>query len=97
MHTKPASGASAEFEAYTGMRVSYIRNAFGRAFFAFPVLCHRLQKVSGRPLDPVRLRALFQAYDAQAAAYDKLMMSRSDAAQLAVQGFAEFHRLSEHI
>ena len=79
--SKPTtSGAGAELEAYTGMRVSYIRAALTRALFAFPVLCERLEEVSGRTLDTAQLRVVCQAYDAgQPLADDRLMRTSTSA------------------
>jgi hypothetical protein len=74
--------AGAELEAYTGMRVSYIRAAFRRALFVFPVLRERLEAVSGRTLDTAQLRVVCQAYDAGQPVVDDRLMSTSNTAYL---------------
>ena len=56
--------AGSELEAYTGMRVTYLSNAFRRALGLFPLLCERLQEVNGRALDAAQLRVLCDAHDA---------------------------------
>jgi hypothetical protein len=56
--------AGSELEAYTGMRLSYLSNAFRRAFCLFPLLCERLKEVNGRKLDAAQLRVLCDAHDA---------------------------------
>jgi hypothetical protein len=71
--------AGSELEAYTGMRLSYLGNAFRRAFCLFPLLCERLQEVNGRALDAAQLRVLCDAHDADQALADERVMSPSNA------------------
>jgi hypothetical protein len=78
------SDARAALEAYTSMRLSYLRDAFKRAFCLFPVLRAHLQIVSERELDGARLRALCNAYDAEQSRADERIMSPNNAAYLAV-------------
>jgi hypothetical protein len=75
--------ARCELEAYTGMRLSYLSNAFRQAFCLFPLLCERLEEVNGRKLDAAQLRVLCDAHDADQQRTDERVMSPSDAAYFA--------------
>ena len=81
---RAGSDARSELEAYTGMRLNYLRNAFRHAFCLFRVLCERLEEVNGRVLDAARLRALCDAHDAEQPLPDERIMSPNNAAYLAV-------------
>jgi hypothetical protein len=75
--------AGSELEAYTGMRLSYLSNAFRRAFCLFPLLCERLEDVNGRKLDAAQLRVLCDAHDADQQRTHETVMSPSDATYFA--------------
>jgi len=77
-----ASDARSELELYTNMRVSYVKDAFRRAFCLFPILHERLEEVSGRALDLARLRALCDTYDAEQPHAQERVMSTDNAAYL---------------
>ena len=77
-----ASDARSELEFYTTLRVSYVKDAFRRAFCLFPVLHERLEEVSGRALDLARLRALCDTYDAEQTHAEERVMSPDNAAYL---------------
>ena len=79
-----ASDARSKLELYTNMRVSYVKDAFRRAFCLFPVLHERLEEVSGRALDLARLRALCDSYDAEQTQAEERVMSPGNAAYLTV-------------
>jgi hypothetical protein len=74
--TEPAGpDGCGELEAYTGMRLNYLRNAFRRALCLFPLLCERLKEVNGRALDAAQLRVLCDAYDVKQPIADERVMS----------------------
>jgi hypothetical protein len=83
--TEPAGpDGCGELEAYTGMRLNYLRNAFRRALCLFPLLCERLKEVNGRALDAAQLRVLCDAYDVKQPIADERVMSPNNAAYLRV-------------